>query len=576
MPHSTLGETSAVDELFAQVFDGQASRYGFGAMSCSVYDTAWVSAVTKTVGGVPQYLFPSSFLALLNAQSPEGSWEGHFIPERRNSMSILRGTRNRGGAGLADRILSTMAALWTMNIHAATPLQISVRRLPQPSLDVRIASAVSSLENMLALWDVDTCNSVGFEVLCPALLGLLSSQGHEFWFPSKEKLFKVREAKLARVSPKMIYKLAPSALLHSLEALHDWPIEDFDVAKIKHHMVGGSIMASPSATASYLMKAPEWDDEAEAYLRMVVECGDGMGSGAVPSAYPSTNFETLWVVSTLAEYNVWGSIRGTKKLNTLLNAIDGMRSASKGLVGFAPGIEPDLDDSAKASIVLSLGGRSGFSAALVREFDTPTHLKTYSGERDPSLSANCNALMSLLLDSSDFPGKSTTIDKVLRFLIREWSSEFGQLKDKWNLSSLYSMMLITKVLAKVLVQYQAGLLQVCPDLVEKDIVPLLEDCLYQVKNEQHQNGSWGSIGPFEETAYAVLTLVNLAGLEYFASVREEIDTALARGRDFLLTRGDASCEHLWIEKITYGSQFLMDAYVLAALHAEPDLLRSES
>jgi hypothetical protein len=55
------------------------------------------------------------------------------------------------------------------------------------------------------------------------------------------------------------------------------------------------MMASPSATAAYLMKCEEWDDSAEAYLRLAVECGEGRGTGAVPSAWPSTNFELLWV-----------------------------------------------------------------------------------------------------------------------------------------------------------------------------------------------------------------------------------------------------------------------------------------
>ena len=56
------------------------------------------------------------------------------------------------------------------------------------------------------------------------------------------------------------------------------------MSKLKHHMVGGSMMASPAATASYLMKSQTWDDEAEAYLRLAIECGDGKGIGGVPSA----------------------------------------------------------------------------------------------------------------------------------------------------------------------------------------------------------------------------------------------------------------------------------------------------
>jgi hypothetical protein len=47
------------------------------------------------------------------------------------------------------------------------------------------------------------------------------------------------------------------------------------------------------------MKAKNWDDAAEAYLRLVYQCAEGHGAGFIPSAYPSTNFEVLWVGTML-------------------------------------------------------------------------------------------------------------------------------------------------------------------------------------------------------------------------------------------------------------------------------------
>ena len=120
-------------------------------------------------------------------------------------------------------------------------------------------------------------------------------QGHTFDFPDRDTLLKIRAAKIQRVRPAMLYATVPAALLHSLEAFHGWTAEDFDVRLVKHHIVRGSMMASPAATASYLLKIPEWDDEAEAYLSLVIECGDGKGKGGVPSAWPLTNFEIIWV-----------------------------------------------------------------------------------------------------------------------------------------------------------------------------------------------------------------------------------------------------------------------------------------
>ena len=287
-----IDSLNRIDALFASLLEVYDHHYGFGAMTYCVYDTAWVANVTKTVAGLPQYLFPSAFRFVLDAQLQDGSWNAHYHPD--HATEFVSASPNVP-SNLSDSILSTMAALYTLTIHAISPHQILPARISAPSLPVRIARAVASLESMLRVWRVDTCNAVGFEVLTPALLDLLTAQGYDFDFPDREALLKIRAAKMDRVRPAMLYQMAPLALLHSLEAFHGWTPEELDVRKLKHQMVRGSMMASPAATASCLMKSQTWDDEAEAYLRLAIECGDGKGSGGVPSAWPSTYFEILWV-----------------------------------------------------------------------------------------------------------------------------------------------------------------------------------------------------------------------------------------------------------------------------------------
>ena len=284
-----------VDALFASLLEAYDHHYGFGAMTCCVYDTAWVANVTKTVAGVPQYLFPSAFQFVLDAQllSGDGSWNAHYHPG--GATECFACTSATIPSDLSDSILSTMAALYTLIIHAISPLQIYSARIPGPSLPLRITRAVGSLQGMLRLWRANTCNAVGFEILMPALLDLLTRQSYDFDFPDRAALLEIRAAKLDRVRPAMLYQMAPVALLHSLEAFHGWTSEELDVSKLEHHMVRGSMMGSPAATASYLMKSQTWNDEAEAYLRLAIERGDGKGSGGVPSAWPSTYFEILWV-----------------------------------------------------------------------------------------------------------------------------------------------------------------------------------------------------------------------------------------------------------------------------------------
>ena len=287
-----IDSLARIDALFANLLEAYDHHYGFGAMTCCVYDTAWVANVTKTTAGLPQYLFPSAFQFVLNAQLPDGSWNAHYYPD--HATESVPATPN-APANLSDSILSTMAALYTLNIHVVSPLQIRPARIPAPSLRIRIARAAASLEKMLRVWRVDICNAVGFEILTPALLDLLTEHGYDFDFPDRAALLMIHADKMDRVQPAMLYQMAPVALLHSLEAFHEWTSEELDVSKLKHHMVRGSMMASPAATASYLMKSQTWDDEAEAYLRLAIECGDGKGSGGVPSAWPSTYFEILWV-----------------------------------------------------------------------------------------------------------------------------------------------------------------------------------------------------------------------------------------------------------------------------------------
>ncbi len=265
-----------INKLLGRLLDTYDPSYGLGSMTCSVYDTAWVACVSKTVSGRPQWLFPSSFSFVLNSQLPDGGWPAH---------------PNEDDTDEVDGILSTAAALFSLTQHAKDPLQL--RHLEDGSLPQRIEKGVERLSEALGGWRVRECNAVGFEILVPSLLDLLQREEIHFAFPGKELLLEIRDQKLAKVRPEMLYKNAPLALLHSLEAFHGH--KDFLYDRIAHQKIGGSMMASPSATASYLIRCPEWDDEAEAYLRLVVSNGEGRGSGGVPSAYPSTNFELTWV-----------------------------------------------------------------------------------------------------------------------------------------------------------------------------------------------------------------------------------------------------------------------------------------
>lgn len=92
---------------------------------------------------------------------------------------------------------------------------------------------------------------------------------------------------------RVIHEENQTTLLHSFEAMVG--ILDFDT--VKHHRLrNGSMMNSPSLTAAYLMNASTWDDEAENYLRSVMDhSGANKCKGGVPSAFPTPIFELAWV-----------------------------------------------------------------------------------------------------------------------------------------------------------------------------------------------------------------------------------------------------------------------------------------
>lgn len=262
------GELAAqARSLIRSVVSRHDAHYGFGSMSSAVYDTAWVSLITKTIAGEKQWLFPQCFQYVLDAQLPDGGWAGT--------------------ASQVDGILNTGASLLALSRHAREPLQLDGENLRQ-----RIERAVKSLQGQLTAWDVAAASHVGFEIIVPALLTYLSGEGYEFAFEGRDLLLSFQRKKLTGFKPEYLYGSVKSTALHSLEAF----VGQIDFDRVAHHKALGSMMASPSSTAAYLMHASTWDDEAEAYLRHVVSVSPD-ADGGVPSAYPSTYFEYTWVSS---------------------------------------------------------------------------------------------------------------------------------------------------------------------------------------------------------------------------------------------------------------------------------------
>ena len=234
-----------------------------GSATVAIYDTAWVAMVKKT----GRWLFPECFQYLLEAQSSDGGWPGSS-PE--------------------DEILNTLAALLALLEHSRWP-DPGVNGTT-PDLNIRIRDANAYIKVKLGMWDHQTTDQVGFEILVPALLSLLENHDVHFTFPAKQMLDILSRSKLQKFDEELFDKF-PGTYLHSIEGLSG----RIDYDRLSMHMVFGSLMASPASTAAYLIHCSVWHDEAEQYLRNTIVQGMGKRNGGVPSVWPMPVFESTWV-----------------------------------------------------------------------------------------------------------------------------------------------------------------------------------------------------------------------------------------------------------------------------------------
>ncbi|KAI6355127.1 hypothetical protein MCOR25_008332 [Pyricularia grisea] len=545
LPNTTDIDQQAAD-LTRHLLDNYDPESGAGFMSATVYDTAWLALIQKpSASGQRQWLFPKCFQYILDTQLADGGWEAY-----RSEV---------------DGILNTTASLLALSRHASEPLQIEFVSIAE--VEHRIERATAALLQRLSVWDVAETTHVGFEIIVPTMLRLLKEQGISFEFHGESFLMDMYAAKMSRFRPEYLYGKTQHTALHSLEAF----MGQIDYTKVAHHKVGGAIMASPSSTAAYLIGLPgsAWDDEAENYLAAVLKTRDGT---SVPSAFPSTNFEFSWVLSTLLQAGFSAKQLGpsvTKIGQMLTEALE----TGHGVVGFAPTIMADVDDTAKTLSAINHLGIPRSAAKMIENFETKTHFRTYPSERDSSFSANCNVLLALLHQPE--PAESVDqISKVLGFLCNVWWKTNGPIKDKWNLSPLYPSMLLVEALVDLLELVERGSL---PEslLSKTEIRTKIAVALFQAATrtieEQESAGSWNN--SVEETAYAVILLSVAARVTLFDPIRQQLINAVRKAQEWLQPVGPiesgilSTGNYLWIEKVTYGSPVLTQAYRLAALRS---------
>ncbi|KAI1877568.1 hypothetical protein JX265_003576 [Neoarthrinium moseri] len=540
-------ELKSADELLAAAARSLITRasssfhayYGLSTTSCQVYDTAWVAMICKKDGEKKWWLFPESFYYLLKTQSEDGSWGSDSA------------TQTAG-------ILDTAAGLLALLKHIKEPFQIN--DVSSDEISKRIDAGIDSLKQQLAAWDdIQKSNHVGVEIIMPSLLTYIEEEhGTSFNFPSRSTLEAMNIDKMSRFSLESLYDKKPSSAVHSLEAF----LGRVDMGRLSHHLYHGSMMASPSSTAAYLIGTTQWDDEAEAYLRYIMTAGAGHGDGGISGTFPTTYFEYSWILATFLKSGFSKKEIECTGMHVFADILRTAFNTEGGIIGFAPRTA-DVDDTAKGLLALSLLGYHVGPDQMIKVFEGQNHFTTFGSERDPSFTSNCHVLLALLRQP-DVSSYRSQIRKTIIFISEWWWYNDHHIKDKWHLSYLYPTMLLTEALAALLQSLDQGEL---PEILDAQLecrvnIALFQSCL-RVLLEQQADGSWNYLP--EQTSYAILALSHARRALLFEDLQVEILSSISRGAQFLETCIFRSADLNWTSKTTYNVSFVAEAYKLAAL-----------
>ena len=253
-------------EVMKRLHHDFASDHRKSSMTTSIYNTAWVSMIRKTDGGIQKWLFPQAFDSVLEHQLPDGGWQSLPMTPEEEASGI-------------DGIVSTMASI------LAVTARIAATYGDVQALAARVRRGMTALDRMLQSWDVRSVGTVAVELIIPAHLEMLEQRGLTFHFDGQTLLMKEYRERIETFRPELLCGQEPICLVNCLEAF----IGKVDFDQIARHNFDGGMLTSPSSTAAYLMQSSQWDDEAEARLRNAIIDGD------LPNPYPSNIFEIIWV-----------------------------------------------------------------------------------------------------------------------------------------------------------------------------------------------------------------------------------------------------------------------------------------
>jgi halimadienyl-diphosphate synthase len=510
-----------VCELVAEIAADEDERWGGGQISASAYETAWV-ALVRHPEDADRLAFPASRDWLLRHQRRDGSW----------------------GPPFPHSLIPTLAAL------------LALRHSPDQDVVIERASlrAQRYLRRVLPRWHADLVDTPFFEFLVPWLAEDLERTGIHLGIPDMALMAARREAKLARLPLETLYA-GGSSLVHALEVFG--PRLDFRRVQTLRAPNGG-YGHSPSATASVLLHAPDWDAAAARWLhRLEQHAEDTMDPGAMPTSHPADTFEAAWALHLLWQAGLAPDPAADDATRRLLRWLRRCLTPTGATFSRVRGLPCDADDTALVLAVLNeYGVRTDL--ATLRPFERERCFVSYDGERTASTSTNAHVLDALLsVPAIGLPAPAAQRHKLVRYLLSERSTE-GYWIDKWHLSPYYATLSCALALARM------------PDDSPRPL-RALDETLAWLGSTQRRGGGWGIAGPtLEETAYGALTVAGLLRLMPRLCT-DERRRMVRRARSYLrrhlgILDAPASLPTLWVDKTLYAPPRVLRAAVLAALY----------
>lgn len=501
-------------------FQSTADKIGRGSVLPVAYDTAWLARI-PTFPDCSKPAFPGALDWLRIHQLEAGDW----------------GTQEPKSA--YGNTLSTFAAILAFAQWNNSSDQQFIKR------------GVQALEKLAPLLQNETHETIGFELLLPVFLreceirGINIPQAMRFYYQQYEEMYDEKN-KLINAYQEKYGNDKPASWWFSLEMLGGASLTNKDIhLEVREEMLSpyGSVAASPAATA-YLLAAMRFrgKDLPRAYEYLSDLAFFDNEKNALPDVFPIDEFELAFSANYLLDAGVPLENNVLKDIIKKL-ALKWEQRKQQG-IGYSSHFFVDPDCSANCITALQMAGYKNLSADILLKFFNGSHIETYQGERSPSVSANLHVLRALRLLKPTME-INAAIKSIASWLEQQAQTSGPIFRDKWHFSPIYPISRAVFALE--------GLND-----------ELAQRCVSWLCERQLADGGFGAFGysTAEESAFASLALVF-----WLNRKNAGFSTVLTRANDFLVNISKNSQDALWIGKVLYCPQLVIECVIAAARYA---------